>query len=146
MDADRIIEVLCELHTLQGRCLASRLVESTAFVCGSAVEEMTLVRRLADDAGKHATELAARIIEFDGVPPMPSRDVTSAELHFLDLRAVLPRLLADGEALEGAYADAAQRLADEPETAGMVTRMLGVQRERVSRLRALCQNGGHAAD
>lgn len=146
MDADRIIEVLCELHTLQGRCLASRLVESTAFVSGSAVEEMILVRRLADDGRKHAAELASRIIEFDGVPPLPTGDVTSAELHFLDLRSVLPRLLADGEALAGAYAAAAQRLADEPEIAGMVTRMLGVQREHVNALRALCHNGDGAAD
>ncbi|MDO8629360.1 MAG: hypothetical protein Q7R41_02605, partial [Phycisphaerales bacterium] len=95
-----LIAVLNELLAAEQQNLAPRLFESTLFVSRLDVEAYDVVRAMAQACREHCAALTELILEFGGQPAPRTGDVTTADLHFLELHYVLPRLIADQRFLE----------------------------------------------
>ncbi len=104
--------------------LIARLAESTLFVSSVTAEELFLVRGLATQNRRHGEALSNLIVEMGDIPWPPTRDVRSADLHFQELRFLLPRLIADLKRLVAAYRHAAPQLAAKPRAASLVNRIV----------------------
>ena len=124
MDTVSTVDILNELLVNEQRRLATRLAESNVFVSRPAAENMRLVHRMAEESREHDAWLVASITELGGVPGPRVGDITTADVHYQELRRVLPRLLADHEALIRKYKLAAERLNTEPRAVEVVQRIL----------------------
>ncbi len=129
MDTRAIVGILSELLSGEQRSLATRLTQSTPFVSHLSLADVGVVARLARASEAHCAQLADLILELGGVPGPRTCDPTSADLHFQELHHILPRLIADHEALIRKYELAAQRVAAQPRAASLVERILSDHRE-----------------
>ncbi|MFH1108615.1 MAG: hypothetical protein V1790_05385 [Planctomycetota bacterium] len=137
MDRGLVVAILNELLTLEQRSLAPRLLESTVFVSDLSVAAFSLVQRMAHATGDHTAALTKLVLDSGGSPGPRSSSVATADLHFQELQHVLPRLIADQQALIRKYAIAAQRLADEPHALALATRILQRHQQDLERLHEL---------
>lgn len=136
MNTTTVIEILNELLTWERRSLVNRLVESGVFVSRLSVADVDVLRSAARNASEHAQWLAEAIIQLGGTPGFRFADVSTGDLHYLELHHVLPRLIADREMLIDKYADTTERLAGEPMAAPLVQRILARHRESVTTILA----------
>ena len=91
---------------------------------------------------KFEAEVVAMTASLLGGDDGTAGNMTSGDLHFLELRHVMPRLAADEQRLVAAYAAAADRLNDdEPEVSGAVTRILARHREHLDALQTVAGAG-----
>jgi hypothetical protein len=134
MNEQAIVDILNEVLALEQCSLATRLMESTVFVSRPSVDDWNTVRRMARASEEHGAWLADAILQLGGVPGPRVSDVTSADLHFQELHHVLPRLIADREALVHKLMLAAQRVSAEPRAAEPVQRILRRHQEELASL------------
>jgi hypothetical protein len=132
-----LIAVLNELLAAEQQNLAPRLFESTLFVSRLDVEAYDVVRTMAQTCREHCSALTELILDLGGQPAPRTGDVTTADLHFLELHYVLPRLIADQRLLEHKYSVAAPRVAAEPGAAALVSRVLDRHRRDLVRIQSL---------
>jgi len=137
MEDQATVAVLNELLALEQRNLAGRLLESTVFVSRLCVKDLNLVKRMAQASAEHGAWLAEAIIGLDGVPGPRHGDVHTADLHYLDLRHVLPRLITDHQNLIQKYTLAAARIASESKANSVASRILRHHQEELDSLRQL---------
>jgi len=124
MDRAQVVAILNELLTLEQRSIAPRLLEATVSVSSPSVPALVLVQRMATAFREHGAALAKLILELGGMPAPRRHLITTADLHFQDLRHALPRLIADQEAIVRSYTLATQRLSGDPRALAVVTRIL----------------------
>ncbi len=103
-------EILNELLALEQRSIVSRLVESNVFVARTAVEELFALRRLAQWNREHCQKLSQLILDLGGLPGPRGYESSSADLHYLGLRHVLPRIEADLQQIIRRYQLATMRM------------------------------------
>ncbi len=132
-----VIVVLNELLAAEQQNLAPRLFESTLFVSRLDVEAYDVVRAMAQACREHCAALTELILDLGGQPAPRTGDVTTADLHFLELRHLLPRLIADQQTLERKYAVAAPRVAAQPRATALVIRVLDRHQRDLQQLRTL---------
>lgn len=116
-------DILNELLVEEQCSLAIRLVESNVFVTRVATDELDTVKRMAGACKKHSEWLTDLILALGGLPGPRGTRTTSADLHFQDIRHVLPRLVDDCESLVSLYTRASRHVADEPLAAELVARI-----------------------
>jgi len=137
MSEPAVHDILNELLVEEQRCLAVRLVESTVFVNQAAMDELGNVQRMARASRKHGAWLADLILSLGGVPGLRGIKASSADLHYQDLRHVLPRLVEDCESLVRLYTRALQHVDDEPLAVELVTRIRSRHQEALDSLKQL---------
>ncbi len=137
MNAPSILSVLNELLTRESQSLAPRLFESTVFVSRLSVAGHMAAQRIAEANARHGSALAALIAELGGVPEPRMGNVLTADLHFQEMHYVLPRLIANHEALIASYRLAAQRVTSEPAAVKLVSEILSTHERELSELHAL---------
>ena len=137
MDPQKIVNVLNELLALEQASLAPRLVQCTMFVSRLTVEDSNLVKGMARASTEHAAWLAEAILELGGVPGPRVADAQWANLHYQDVGNVLPRLIADREALIQKYTLAARYVIDEPRATELLARICDRHQQELSTLRPL---------
>lgn len=137
MDRTSLIAVLNDLLIAEQCSLAPRLFESTMFVSKLDIDLYQLVRSMAQSSRKHCAMLTEVILELGGQPVPRRVDVTTGDLHFLEVRSLIPRLLASQESLEQLYQQAGTRVGSEVRAASVVARILDRHREYLVRLRSL---------
>ncbi len=135
MDSQTVIDILNELLVAEQQGLAHRLRESTVYISELAVGDAGRVRKLATQSDEHAEWLTNLILESGGSPGPRRGDVRSADLHYQELRHVLPRLARDQAELIRKYALACERVAAEPRTATLVARILARHQAHLDALR-----------
>ncbi len=135
MDSPSPVAILNELLVLEERGLPARVLESTVFVSQVSVEDSTMVSRMADAQREHCAWLSAAIVESGGVPGPRTANATSADLHFQDIRCLMPRLAADRQAIVAKYALAVESLAALPEVAGLISRIQARHRDELATLK-----------
>ena len=146
MEDQATVAVLNELLALEQCNLAARLLESTVFVSRLSVENLNLVQRMAQTSAEHGAWLAEAIVALDGVPGPRHGDVHTANLHYLDLRHVLPRLATDQESLIQKYRLAAARIASQPKADTVVAKILQRHQEALDSLNQLPRKGATPAN
>jgi hypothetical protein len=145
MNVRLIIDVLNELLTVEQRRLSIRLMEAKIFVSQLAIDDLRIVQRLADQSTEHCAWLVGAITKLGGVPGIRVADVTSADLHYQELRRVLPRMVSDHKALIEKYRIAAERVAADSEAAEVVGRILRRHQEDLEVLTEVSGDGVEAA-
>ncbi len=135
MGMERMVDILNELLGLEQRSLAPRLTESTAFVDSASAGDLANVKRIAHASKEHSGWLANMIISLGGVPGFRFGDLSTADMHYLDLRYTLPRFIVDRESLIKKYELAARRIDDEPRVSALIQRILQRHRQELTLLR-----------
>ncbi len=128
MNTAPVIETLNELLGYESNSLLPRLADSTIFVSWATADEAEHISNIIDEDIEHQAWLVEAIRDLGGEPASASPDVRSAELHFLDLGYVLPRVLADRERLLRAYESAAARIGSNAHAAAVIAKI--TQRHR----------------
>ena len=134
MEDENAVPILNDLLNREQCGLASRLMGSTMFVSVAGVEAHELVRRLAREAKENASLLTDLILRLGGALGPRRINARMAELHFQEVRHLLPILLTEHEALVGVYESASARLASLAGAAALVGRILSSHREGRSAL------------
>ena len=75
----------------------------------------------------------------DGGPPPVAADLTTASLHFLDLHAIVPRILADKQRLVGLYRAAEAQLDPGTDAHQVTQRLAEAQRDHLAALQRLAK-------
>lgn len=123
MESHSPVAILNELLALEERSLPVRLLESTVFVSNLSVDDSAIVCRMADAQREHCAWLSEAIIDNGGAPGPRTGDARSGDLHFQDIRCLMPRLAADRETIIAKCALAAEHLSKFPEAAGLISRI-----------------------
>lgn len=126
-----------ELLALEQRNLVMRLLESTVFISRLSVDVFSIVQSMARAGEQHGSWLADAILGLGGAPGAPVADAQSGDLHYQELFQLLPRLVADREALAHKYTLAAQRMVADTGTAELVARIHERHREELTSLQHL---------
>lgn len=135
MMAPSVTDVLNELLVRETQSLAPRLFESAVFVSRLSVRGHRIVQRMAQANARHASSLAAMIVRLGGVPGPRAGNLLTADLHFQELRAVVPRLVANQDALVASYRGATGRVSTEPRAARLVAEILAEHERDLADLR-----------
>ncbi len=115
-------------------------MESTMFVSRLAVKELTAVRNMVRASDQNAARLAAAILDRGGAPAPRIDDVRSGDLHFQDIRCLLPRLVEEREALVRKYTLAAGRVGDDTDVQALLSKIAEQHRDELSTLGQLCSS------
>ena len=116
----RVCDILNELLAAEELDLLPRLTECTTFVSSADVSEFEAVRRMADEQKANTARLAQVLIDLDEEPRPCVRDITSANFHYMELPALLPRVQAREEQIAAQYEAALAQLNECKEVARVV--------------------------
>jgi hypothetical protein len=144
-DRDVTVEILNELLQAQAASLLPRLSEATPFISWAEADEIALVRRLIAEERAHQAELGACIASAGGALTPVLGDITSADVHYLALDFLLPRIIADKARLARVYEAAASRLAPGTEPGQLVAQQLEAQRNHLAALKRFNRMSGSAS-
>jgi len=128
MDTAPVIDTLNDLLSYESTSLLPRLAESTIFVSWASAGDAECVSTIIVEEIEHQAWLVEAISDLGGDPASPSPDIRSAEVHFLDLGYILPRVLADRKRLLSAYESAAARIGANAHAADIIAKI--TQRHR----------------
>ena len=134
-----VVSILNQLLAAEARTLVPRLAEAGPFVSWASADEQALVRRLVADEREHQAALVDCILSADGVPAPVTANPDTARLHFLDLHALLPRILADKQRLVGLYRAAEAQLDPGSDAHRLAQQLAAAQRDHLARLQQLAE-------
>ncbi len=137
MDADSVIDALNEVLSCEQRSLAPRLFESTVFISRLSVDSWRVAESMLHSSHDHQAALTGLIGELGGVPGLRPCDVTTGDLHFQELRCVLPRLIASQEKLVASCRSVVERLGPDPRAVELVNSILARHEGDLASLREL---------
>ena len=140
-----MVDILNELLAFEQRNMVPRVLESTVFISRLSVEALNVVQEMARASAENGAWLADAIRELGGAVGPRMTDTASADLHYQELRHVLPRLVADREALLHRYELAAHRVGAEPRAVEAVQRILRRHQEELARLQQIADHSPGAA-
>ncbi len=116
-------EILNLLHEAEMSSLLARLPELNLSVSWSSAEQFEVVKRLVADAREHRQWLIDAIeAAGSGVWPV-TLDPRTANLHYLSLESIMPRLILDLRRLGQAYSDAMKQKPLTSEGAELIARI-----------------------
>lgn len=135
------VEILNELYAAEKRSLLPRLAECGMFVSKASARELELVRQMLTEEREHLHWLVDTIEKCRGSVRPAGADINTANLHYLDLHAVMPQVLAGEESLSRACAQAlanGQMLC--PEAATTINRIAGRHQTHLRQLRQVAEH------
>ncbi len=144
-DRRDVIEVLNDLLSLERSSLISHLLASTMFVSRAAAREDLAVRRMAGEIDEHQRWLVDAIVGLRGGVGPGRPDPRAAEMHYQELRHLLPEVIRNEERIVSAYERVLPKLAGSREAAATVTRILARHREHVTELSSFVRASASAA-
>ena len=137
MNSQTAVAILNELLACEQGALAPRLFESTVFVSKLSIKDWRIAKDIAAATRENCATLADLTLRFGGTPGHRIQHVSTADLHFQELRHALPRLIADHESLMRKYRKAVEHLGSRPEAAGAVSRILQQHQQELEELQSI---------
>lgn len=144
MDSSRVVPILNELLEHEQRAIVPRLFESTMFVSRLSLPASDWARRVVQAGAAHRAALARLILELGGVPGPRSGDVSTGDLHFQDLRSVLPRVEQDLATLIRVYRAAEARIGSDGKAASLVSEIRQTHESALTEIRELEGAAAHS--
>lgn len=132
------IEILNELLAAETAGLIARLRTASPFVDWTGTEENEVVGRILRDQARNAEILTQEILRLEGAPEPSLPDTTTADLHYLDLAFLLPKILDSQRKIVDLYQSALAELSGEHlATTRCISDLLAEHRRYLSELEAL---------
>lgn len=144
-DRREVIEILNDLLSLERGSLISHLLASTVFVSRATAREDLVVRRMVREIDEHQRWLVDAIVGLRGGVAPGRPDPRVAELHYQDLRHVLPRVIRNEQRIVEQYEQALPRLGTWPKAAAVASRILARHREHLRELTLFLTSGASSA-
>jgi len=113
-------DLLNDLLAAEGRSLLPRLVEAGVHVQAAEAAAFDTIRRLAARQAQDRRRLVDVLLALGGEPRPAAADIQSADFHFLNLSALLPRVIASQGELVRRYERSIEAVADCPPVAEVV--------------------------
>ncbi len=137
MTDEAVVSVLNALLAAEQQAIAPRLFESGVFVSGASIAEVRLAERLVAQSRSNQSALAGLILELGGEPGPRCGNTMSADLHYLEVRSVLPRVITDYRRLLDKYRLAHARVSGDSASAALVSRLTAVHEHELQSLTAV---------
>ena len=137
MSESSIIEIVDQMHAIEGASLVLRMTESAGFVDHDDVNAAAELNAFAAQQREHLRWLAQLLDDLDATPGPRRVNAASADLHCNRSESVLPRLIDDKKHLVAQYELAAKRVASEPRAADLFARIIARHRDHLTRLEKL---------
>jgi len=133
MEPSPVIDTLNALRRAEATSLLARLAEAGVFIGHGPPAAQADLQRMIDEEAEHISRLDEAVLDMAGNLAPCAGDIRSANLHYLALEAVLPRVLADQRRLAEAFEAAAPRVAGSL-AAATVARIAASHRDHARRL------------
>jgi hypothetical protein len=130
----KTIDVVQELLAAEQASIVLRLAESTVFISPLSTRQASAIRRIAADITEHSASLVDLLTSAGRSPGPRIAYLNTADLHFQEISAALPRVAADLTHLTHLCERAAQRTTD-PAVAAVIARMTDRHRKHLETLR-----------
>ena len=137
LDLTKTLDDLC--HAEQ-RSLSPRLRESTVFVSWASADEADAVREMVAEEQEHLEWLVAMISDLGESPTPCTADVHTANIHYLELDAMTPRLIQNKKDLITAYEQASVAVSSDSTASELVARIADRHKTHLARLEQLADN------
>lgn len=137
MPKSAIIDIVDQMHAIEGASLILRVGESATFINHNDVTAAAELNAFAAQQREHLRWLAQLLDQLDATPGPRRVNTASADLHFNRIESVLPRLIDDKKHLIAQYERAAARVASEPRAADQFARIIARHRDHLTRLEKL---------
>ncbi len=137
MTSTDAIDILNDLLAYEKQSIVPRVRESTVFVSWASAEDKRTMDRLIQEQQEHEAWLVQAIIDLGGDPLPAWADIRTADMHFVEVHSLLPRLLNDAHRIVAAYEAAAAIVGTNPIASETVSRILERTRKHVDQLSAL---------
>lgn len=138
------IDVLNQLYAAEMQGVLPRLTDLQISASpGNAAQALPL-RRVAAQSLEHREWLVEALDAADGALWPASMDVSTAMLHYLSVRTILPMVIHDIERRLEAYDRAAQSRPLLPEAVGAISRISRRYSDTLAQLRSLAPAGAQA--
>ena len=138
-DPERQVDLLNALLDAETRSLLARLSESAPFVSWAAADEQTLFEDLVEEQRQLKAALAECILSLAGSPAVGGANLTTDDLHFVELHYAMPRLVADQDQLVRACEMAAERVDADCDAGRLIAETRQTHEHHLVRLRELQQ-------
>ena len=142
------LDVLNQLRSAERKSLLPRLPELDSFIQGTLAHELEQIRRMIAEQAKHDAWLQEAADRCDVSLSPACADVHTANLHYLDLVSLLPRVIACTDVLVQIYGQAQAAAADLlPPAAEAIARINNrhqVHLEQLREIQARLQTPQHA--
>jgi len=114
MDRQMLVGRLNDLLGMELRGLLGRLDEVHSFVEPEAVAALPVFEQILADERDHRRRLTEAVAELGGVPRPRTIEMTTARVHYLGARYLLPLLIAEKRKRVAAYEQAAAEISSLP--------------------------------
>lgn len=139
MDNPSVAAALNQLLDAEQQSLVLRAAESTPFVSISEVSAGNLIRAMAQASRGHRAELTEMILDQGGQPVPKRADLLSGNMHYLDLQAMMPRLIQAQESIVALYRQIAPRLAGDRRAAALAGQILAHHEAELTKMKSAFQ-------
>jgi hypothetical protein len=136
------VDALRRLFAVEFACPTSRLKQSMPFLSWADTREEHPLRHIADEDREHQDWLAQLLFERGTAPPPASFATATAGMHYIRLDTLLPAFVQAEREVLAAFQAAAPALADDPDAARVVARIIARHTEHLATFQALEKPAG----
>lgn len=137
LDLTKTLDDLCHA---EHRSLSPRLCESTVFVSWASAEEADAVRDIVTEEQEHLGWLVAMISDLGESPTPCTADLHTANIHYLELNAMTPRLIQNKKNLITTYEQASVLVSSDSAASELVARIAERHKTHLARLEQRANN------
>lgn len=143
LDLTKTLDDLCHA---EHRSLSPRLCESTVFVSWASAEGADVVRDIVAEEREHLGWLVAMISNLGESPTPCTADVNTANIHYLELDAMTPRLIQDKKDLITTYERASSAVSSDSAASELVARIAERHKTHLASLEQMADNPKSKSD
>ncbi len=137
LDLTKTLDDLCHA---EHRSLSPRLCESTVFVSWASAEEADAVREIVAEEREHLGWLVEMISDLGESPTPCTADLHTANIHYLELDAMTPRLIQNKKDLIKVYEQASVLVSSDSAASELVTRIAERHKIHLAHLEQIADN------
>ncbi len=140
MTSLNLTKTLDDLCHAEQRSLSPRLRESTVFVSWASTDEAEAVGEMVAEEHEHLGWLVEMISDLGESPTPCTADLHTANIHYLELDAMMPQLIQNKKQLISAYERASVVVSSDPAASDLVARIAERHKTHLARLEQMADN------
>jgi hypothetical protein len=137
MTDENVVKVVDNLYAIQGTSLLTRAANSAPYITSGVTTQAHALRAMVADEERHLQQLADLLNELDATPGPRLVRAADADLHYVKVQTLIPRLIRDKQRLVAEFEHAADEVAPDPRAANIVTQITSDHRRHLEELPTL---------